>query len=281
MKKSIFLSICLFATFSIFAQEEKVEKEYVHGLFRGTHIINGQSAETQGAGELDLYIAHRFGALNSGFYEWFGLDNASMRLGFDYGITDWLAIGVGRSTVGKEYDSMLKARILRQSNVMPLSLTWHSGLYVNATRPNDNIPLEFQHRLAFSNQLMIAKKFSDRFSAQVMPTHVHLNLVPTADDPNDIFSLGIAGKVQVTKNIALTAEYYYTPDAFVLENTQRPLAIGIDINTGNHVFQVHFTNASGMQDKAILTNTTGSWADGDIQFGFNMVRTFKIKGTRY
>lgn len=281
MKKSIFLSICLLMTLSIFAQEEKTEKEYVHGLFRGTHVINGQSAETQGAGELDFYIAHRFGRLNSGIYEWFGLDNASMRIGFDYGITDWLAIGLGRSTIGKEYDSMIKARILRQSNVMPVSLTWHSGMYVNATAPNDNLPLEFQHRLAFSNQIMLARKFSDRFSAQIMPTHVHLNLVPTIGDPNDIFSLGIAGKVQVTKNIAITAEYYYTPDAFLLEDAQRPLAIGIDINTGNHVFQVHFTNASGMQDKAILANTTGTWGEGDIQFGFNMIRTFKVKGTRY
>jgi hypothetical protein len=280
MKQSIFLLACLFLTISVFAQE-KEEKEYVYDLFRGTHVVNGQSAETQGAGELDFYIAHRFGALNSGFYEMFGLDNASMRMEFAYGITDWLGIGVGRSTIGKEYDSMIKARILRQSNVMPISLTLHSGLYINATAPNDNLPLEFQHRLAFSNQIMLARKFSDRFSVQIMPTHVHLNLVPTADDPNDIFSLGLAGKVQITKNVALTAEYYYTPDAFLLENVQRPLAIGIDINTGNHVFQIHFTNASGMQDKAILTNTTGSWGDGDIQFGFNMVRTFKLKGTRY
>ena len=278
MKKSLFLSIGILISLSLFGQEET---EYVHGLFRGTHIISGQSAETQRTGELDLFIAHRFGRLNSGFYEWFGLDQASMRLGFDYGITDWLAVGVGRSTAGKEYDSFIKARILRQSNKMPVSMTWASRMYVDGSAPLETQPLLFRHRLSYSNQLMVARKFNDRFSAQVMPTHVHLNLVDSVGQPNDLFSLGLAGKVQLTKNLALTAEYYLTPDQFLLTNTTRPLSIGFDINTGNHVFQIHFTNASGMQEKALITDTNGSWAAGDIQFGFNMVRTFKLKGTRY
>lgn len=277
MKKSLFLSIGLLINLSLFAQEQ----EYVHGLFRGTHIISGQSAETQKKGELDLFIAHRFGRLNSGFYEWFGLDQASMRLGFDYGITDRLAIGIGRSTAGKTYDSFIKARVLRQSNQMPVSITWASRMYVDAMPPLESQPLLFVHRLAYSNQLMIAKKFSDRFSAQVMPTHVHLNLVDLVGQPNDLFSLGLAGKVQVSKNLALTAEYYYTPNQFLLADATRPLSIGFDINTGNHVFQIHFTNASGMQEKALIVDTNGNWLAGDIQFGFNMVRTFKLKGTRY
>lgn len=278
MKKSLFLSIGILISLSLFGQEEK---EYVHGLFRGTHIIGGQSAETQATGELDFYIAHRFGRLNSGFYEWFGLDQASMRTGFDYGVTDWLAVGVGRSTAGKEYDSFVKARILRQSNQMPISMTWASRMYVDGSAPIESQPLLFVHRLAYSNQLMVARKFNDRFSAQVMPTHVHLNLVDSIGQPNDLFSLGLAGKVQLTKNLALTAEYYLTPDQFLLTNATRPLSIGFDINTGNHVFQIHFTNASGMQEKALIADTNGSWGAGDIQFGFNMVRTFKLRGTRY
>jgi hypothetical protein len=277
MKKNLFLIIGLLLTVSAVAQE----KTYVHGLFRGTHLISGQSAEAQRAGELDLYIAHRFGRVNSGFYEWFGLDNASMRLGFDYGVTDWLAVGVGRSTIGKEYDGFIKIRALRQSNVMPVSVTWHSGAFVGAMPPDPAFPLLFRHRLAYSNQIMVARKFSDRLSLQVMPTHVHLNLVELPTDANDIFSLGVGGKVQVTKNLAVTGEYYFTPDAMLPTGGTRPLSIGLDINTGNHVFQIHFTNASGMQEKAIIANTTGSWLDGDIQFGFNMVRTFKLKGTRY
>jgi hypothetical protein len=277
MKKSLFLFIGLLINLSLFGQEQ----EYVHGLFRGTHIISGQSAETQKKGELDLFIAHRFGRVNSGFYEWFGLDQASMRLGFDYGISDRLAIGVGRSTAGKTYDSFIKARVLRQSNKMPVSVTWASRMYVDAMAPPENQPLLFVHRLAYSNQLMIAKKFSERFSAQIMPTHVHINLVDLVRQPNDLFSLGLAGKVQVSKNLALTAEYYYTPNPFLLGDATRPLSIGFDINTGNHVFQIHFTNASGMQEKALIVDTNGNWLAGDIQFGFNMVRTFKLKGTRY
>jgi hypothetical protein len=114
-----------------------------------------------------------------------------------------------------------------------------------------------------------------------MPTHVHINLVDMPTDPNDIFSLGIGARVQVTKNVALTTEYYYTPDAFLLAGNTRPLSFGVDINTGNHVFQLHVTNTSFMQEKAIISNTNGSWTNGDIMFGFNMVRTFKLKGTRY
>jgi hypothetical protein len=277
MKKSIILSISLFLTIAVFGQD----KEYVQGLFRGTHVINGQSAETQGAGELDFYIGHRFGAFNLGFYEWFGLDQASMRTEFAYGITDWLSVGVGRTTNSKEYDSFLKVRILRQSNVMPISMTYNGGFYVSGVAPDPNVPLLFRHRLSFSNQLLIAKKINDRLSLQVMPTHVHINLVENIIDPNDLFSVGMGGKIQVTNNLALTCEYYFTPDAFLLTGNTRPLSFGLDINTGNHVFQLHFTNTMGMQEKAIIGNTTGSWVNRDIMFGFNMVRTFKLRGTRY
>ncbi len=277
MKKLLFLAIGLLLNIYVFGQE----KTYVQGLFRGTHVVSGQSAETQRAGNLDFYIGHRFGTFNSGFYEWFGLDNASMRTEFAYGITDWLAIGMGRTTNSKEYDSFLKARLLRQSNVMPLSITYNGGFYVSGVAPDPNLPLLFRHRLSFSNQFIVARKFNDRVSMQIMPTHVHINLVETATDPNDLFSLGIAGKVQVTKNLALTGEYYFTPNAFLLTGNTRPLSIGFDINTGNHVFQLHLTNAGGMQEKAIIGNTTGTWANGDIMIGFNMVRTFKLKGTRY
>lgn len=277
MKKLIFLSIGLFLTIAVFGQE----KEYVQGLFRGTHIIGGQSAESQGAGELDFYIAHRFGTFNSGFYEWFGLDQASMRTELAYGITDWLSVGVGRTTSTKEYDSFLKARVLRQSNMMPISLTIQGGLYVDGKAPDANIPLLFRHRLSYSTQIMVARKFSDRFSLQVMPTFVHINLVDLPTDPNDMISLGVGGRVQVTKNVALTGEYYLTPSAFALSGTTAPLSVGVDINTGNHVFQLHLTNTKGMQEKGMIAGTTGTWQNGDIMIGFNMVRTFKLKGRRY
>lgn len=277
MKKSLFLSLGILISISLFGQE----KEYVQGLFRGTHIIGGQSAETQGAGELDFYIAHRFGAFNTGFYEWFGLDQASMRTELAYGLTDWLSVGVGRTTATKEYDSFLKARILRQSDEMPISLTFQGGLYVDGKAPDPNIPLLFKHRLSYSSQVMVARKFSDRFSLQVMPTFVHVNLVDLPTDPNDMFSLGVGGRVQVTKNVALTSEYYLTPSNFALPGTTAPLSIGFDINTGNHVFQLHLTNTKAMQEKEMITGTTGTWGNGDIMIGFNMVRTFKLKGTRY
>jgi hypothetical protein len=284
MIKLLFLAVGLLVGLTASAQTDT--EKYAYGLFRGTRIVNGHSVETLQEGEMEFVIGHRFGRINGGLYELFGLDQANIRLGLDYGIQNWLAVGLGRSSLGKEFDGFVKVRLLRQGakgkGGMPVSLTGFSSIAINSLKAaGPDRPVFFQNRLAYTHQLLIARKISDRFSVQLMPTLAHYNLVESVDEPNDKIAIGVAGKYQLSKNLALTTEYYYLPPGQLPMGRTQPFSIGLDLNTGSHVFQLHFTNAPGMIEKQFIGETTGDWLSGDIQFGFNMVRTFKLKGRRY
>lgn len=259
-------------------------QEFAQRAFRGTRVINGHSIETVHTGELEFLISHRFGFLNRGVYDLFGLDQATMRFGFEYGFSDRLMLGFGRSTYGKHYDAFAKFRLVRQrtNNYVPISITLLATAAINTLKPTDpNFPLPIQSRLAYTWQLLIGSRINDRFSIQLMPTIVHYNLVETAEDHNDLVNLGIAARYRFSKNVALVVEYYYVLPGQRAEEHPNALAIGFDINTGSHVFQLQFTNATGMIEKAFIGETTGYWKNGDIHFGFNIARTFKLKGRRY
>ena len=257
--------------------------DFTSATFRGTRVINGHSVEMLKSGEMEMIINHRFGRLNDGFTELFGLDQANIRIGLDYGVKDWLSVGLGRSSLGKEFDGFLKLRLLRQrENGMPISITgFASTAYNSAPVVDENKPLVAQNRFAFTYQLYLARKFSDRFSLQLMPSFVHYNLVATSDLSNDLGSLGAAFRYKVSKNVAITGEYFHHLVGTLPANRANPLSIGVDINTGSHVFQLHLTNSSAMIEKQFIGETTGSWMNGDIHLGFNMVRTFKVRGRRY
>jgi hypothetical protein len=253
---------------------------YTTATFKGTRVINGHSIETVGKGVLDFRISHRFGELNGGAHQFFGLDAATTRIGFDYGITNWLMIGIGRSSYEKEYDGFVKAKILRQTDDghMPLSLNYVGGLSVSdrdkPTTLDSTQKYHFSNRMYFFNQLLIARKFNGWLSLQLMPTHVHYNLVQKSSDPNDIFALGVAGRVKLNRRFALTGEYYYVLNP--IDGYYNSLSFGVDIETGGHVFQLHFTNSRGMTERTFVGQTDGQWGDGDIHFGFNISRVFTI-----
>jgi hypothetical protein len=256
------------------------KKEYTTATFKATRIINGHSIENVGKGVLDFRILHRFGALNQGVKNFFGLDNANTKLAFDYGLTDWLMIGLARGTYEKEFDGYVKARILRQTNDnrMPFSLSYLGGMYVHTI----DVPVPagteyfFSNRLAFANQLLIARKFSNWFSLQLTPTHIHYNLVPTSVEPNDVLAVGIGGRIKLNNRLALTGEYFYTIPGANLNGYHNSLSVGLDIETGGHVFQLMFTNSIAMTERTFIGQTTGDWAKGDIHFGFNISRVFTI-----
>jgi len=280
-KNSLFV---LFAcTLYFIADAQVTSQRYVNNMFHGTRIVNGHSVETLHEGEMEMIIGHRFGRLNGGFYELFGLDQANIRLGLDYGIQDWLTIGAGRSSLGKELDGFIKFQLLQQGleGGSPVSLTAFSSIAYNSLRSNPERPLVVQNRLAYVYQLYVARKVNEFLSIQAMPTLAHYNLVETAGEPNDKLVLGFAGKYQISKNLALTSEYYLALPNQLVTGRKNSLSVGFDINTGSHVFQLHFTNSAGMIEKQYIGETTGDWLNGDIHFGFNMVRTFKLKGRRY
>lgn len=280
MKKITLLGIISFWILNaLFAQHTAIESH-----FDGMRIINGHSVETLYEGEMESLIGHRFGRLNGGAYELFGLDQASIRIGLDYGVKDWIMVGFGRSSLGKTFDGFVKVRLLRQKlrGECPVSLTALGTVALGTLRaPSPEEKISFASRLAYTWQLIAARKITDQFVVQFMPTMVHFNLVENTNLNNDVYALGIAGKYQLTKMMALTAEFYFNFPDQLEDNKTNSLSIGFDLNTGSHVFQLHFTNSAGMIEKAYIGETTGKWFDGDIHFGFNMVRTFKLKGRRY
>lgn len=257
---------------------------YTTATFKTTRIANGHSIENLGKGVLDFRINHRFGRINQGFSEFFGLDNASTRIGFDYGVTDWLMVGIGRSTYLKDADGFVKARILRQTenDRMPLSVSYVGAMSIQATElypppAGSNIEYKFSQRIAYINQLLIARKFANWLSLQLMPTHIHYNFVQYRSDPNDIFAIGLGGRIKLSNRIALTGEYYMVvPPNDRLTGTRNSLTLGFDIETGGHVFQLLFSNSTGITERTVIGQTTGGWDKGDIHFGFNISRVFTV-----
>ncbi len=260
-------------------KKDSTAREVVEGTFKSTRVINGHSVETTKKGILDFRIHHRFGFVNAGLYDFFGLDNATERMGFDYGISDRFAVGIGRSTFLKQMDGFLKYRLLRQTTgfkPMPISVTLLAAGIVKTVKNTDlSKPYTGTDKTSYVYQAIIAKKFNDKTSLQLMPTLVHYNLVPLATDKNDMFSLGIAARQKLTRRFALTAEYYYQFDKF--DGYKSSLAVGVDIETGGHVFQLHFTNSTGMTEPTFIHETTGDFFKGDIHFGFNISRNFTLK----
>lgn len=271
--------------FKMLDNESKAEQTqkttYATSVFKTTRLIDGQSIENIGKGILDVKISHRFGTLNSGAYQLFGLDNATMRMGVDYGLTNWLMAGIGRSTFQKEFDAFGKVRLLRQSSGkvnMPVSVSYVASVMLETLKSTDqSVKIHFGDRFAFAHQVLIARKFSDYISLQLMPTLVHYNRVADHTISNDLYSIGGGGRLRLSKRINLTAEYYYRFPGSKLPATYNSLSLGIDIETGGHVFQFHVTNSTGMTARTFIEETAGQWKKGDIHFGFNISRVFVLK----
>jgi len=288
MKKLILLFFVFSIALNGYTQEldEILEKEspkgtdVVLGTFNGTRVLNGHSIETREKGILEFLISHRFGTLNSGFDDLFGLDESNIRLGFEYSFTDDLVVAIGRSSFEKTFDSYVKYRLLKQktgAQKFPFSLT----LFGSAARKSlkDYEPEDkptFADRLVYTSQVLIAKKFDENFSFQISPTYIHFNRVPFDEDPSDIFAVGFGTRVKISKRISINGEYFYATESFKSVNTRNSLAFGIDIETGGHIFQLIFANSRSMIEKGFIVETTGDFFKGDIHFGFNISRAFQI-----
>ncbi|MCA8832109.1 DUF5777 family beta-barrel protein [Hymenobacter pini] len=255
-------------------------RETVQATFKSTRLINGHTVETPGQGTLVFLISHRFGTLNSGAYNFFGLDQATIRLGLEYAVTDHLEIGVGRSSLGKTLDGFAKYRVITQSTgarAMPVSLTLFGSTALTTIKYNDNIDHTLPRRLTYTYQALLARKFSDNLSLQLMPTLVHRNLVMEGRDANDVYALGVGGRQKITKRTSINVEYYYLMPDSKPTGVRNAVAAGLDIETGGHVFQLHVTNSQGMIEKHFVSETRGNFFKGDIYFGFNVNRNFTVR----
>jgi len=293
--KKYFFIFCLILTnvyYSV-SQEENLDSlintelgdhiDYTIATFKATRVINGQSIERMQKGDLDFRITHRFGEINTGIYNFYGLDYSNINFSLEYGLNNWAMFGIGRGTYNKTYSGFLKFSILRQSKGkknMPVSLSYFSGMYVNSqkwlyTERNNH----YSSRIAYCHQILIARKFNKRLSVQLTPSLVHRNLVQYKEDANDIYSIGFSGRYKLINRVAVNFEYFYVlnPNKNSVIKHYNPLSVGFDIETGGHVFQIILSNSTGITENIFIPETTGKWGNGGICLGFNISRVFTIK----
>lgn len=280
------LTVCLLsAGFLAFSQDDLLKelegsltktKDPVIGTFSGTRIVNGHSVETRKKNVLEFIFTHRFGAINTGAYEAFGLDNSVVRIGLEYGVTDRLMVGIGRSSSDKSFDYFGKYKALQQSETMPVSVTvFQSAAYLGLRNEQLN-ELNTPDKMAYTTQLLIARKFSSRVSLQVSPSYLYRVTVDQDITVNNLISLGMGARVKITKSMALVLEYYLRMNEKPDSPYNDSIGLSLEFETGGHVFQLVFTNSQGLIERQFMAETTGDFFDGDIHFGFNITRAFQL-----
>lgn len=287
MKKVLYGTLLFFAFNLAFAQDDllnqldtdkQVEKEIETSAFKGLQICNMQSTKMTSKGEWYMVVSHRFGDLTNGFNNFFGLDNALTKFGGIYGVTDWLSLGASRHTLDKVYEVTAKYKLANQlKDGFPVTIVGYNTIDINSKLDKDVYPgLEFNNRLAFSTQLLVSRKFSESFSLQLNPIYIHKNLYEYGAEQKNEFFIGSGMRYKIAKRMSVNLEYAARISTVDGARTpyQNPLTVGLDIETGGHVFQLVLSNSQAMNDVAMLSRPTGDWFGGAIYFGFNMYRVF-------
>ena len=278
------LLILLYLPVIIFAQDDLMQllnddlNYKTSSTFKGVKIVNSQSVELVNKGDLLFLIQHRFGTLNSGAYNLYGLDNAQVRFGLDYGLNNWFSIGLGRSSFLKTIDANAKIKLVGQSirgDFFPFSIVWYSSAFFKQAIWDDMQAEDylFSDQMSYVHQVLVACKINRALSLQLSPTLVHKNIT-IKDDEHDLLSVGFGARHKLTSRISLNAEYFFQLNK---GNSINPLSLGLDIETGGHVFQLHLSNSAAMFERAFIHETNGEWSDGDLYFGFNISRVFTLK----
>ena len=275
--------VVIILTFSIqvsFAQDllqllDNDDPQVVSSYFKDTRIVNSQSSKQLKKHGFKFLVQHRFGTVNSGLYQLFGLDNSDVRIGLEYGLSDQMLIAVGRSSFEKEYDASIKYQIKKQSSKFPVALSFYTATFFkhpsSVIRSESDFDVVYQ--FSFSNQFILARKMSSKLTLALIPSHVHLNLVENGRSNNPLF-IGLGGRYKLSPRVSVNSEYFYTTNDISI-NHKNMFSIGFDIDTGGHVFSLHLTNSRGLNERAFLIDTDDDWLDGGIFFGFNISRAFK------
>jgi len=291
MMRSFVFAFLIFSAVQAFGQEDDLfdlfddveEVQLTYATFKGTQLINSATNETPGEGVLQYVIAHRFGSFNDDYlYNFFGLDNAQIRMQLDYGMTDKLNVGIGRSSFLKVADGFIKYKLLQQqtgAKNVPVSLTLNSSINYRNARYTDGVQHYTSDRISYLHQAIIARKWNRKLSTLVSPSIVHFNLVPTAQDPNTTAHLTLGGRYKITNRMALTGEGTLMSNREFSsgERYTTPFALGVDIETGGHVFQLHISNTRALNGPFWMARNPYSASNGGLFLGFNISRVFTVK----
>ena len=251
-----------------------VEKEKVMSAFKALKIVNIESTKVAAQGDIYFVVAHRFGSIQDGFEGFYGLDNANTQIKFIYGIVDGLHVSAARSQLA--YDFAVKYALVPQiKDGFPVTIVGFNSVSVNNTLKESVYPeLRFENRLTYVAQLLISRKFSEKLSLEIAPTFFHENFVENELQNNSQFALGFGGRYKFAKRWSLNMDYAAHLNRAPNSVYRNEFSIGFDLETGGHVFQMHFTNSQGIDEAGYLARTTGNWAEGDVFFGFNLARVF-------
>lgn len=285
-KIAVVLLLSFFTIHTVKAQDDLLDEldstaeneSFESPAFKAMRIANLQSTKIAAKGDLYLYVSHRFGTLQDGFDTFFGFDNANTRIQLAYSFWDGVQLSVSRESLRKTYVGSIKYRIAKQSSKFPVNLVGYSTMAINTEIDDNTLPgLSSSDKYSFAHQLLISKRFSNSFSFEIAPTYIRENLQDvraTGSANHNQFALGLGGRYKLSKRMSLNADYAYNFSRDSNSIYSNPLTIGVDIETGGHVFQLLFSNAQGTTVPAYMSNAEGDWSDGKIFFGFNIVRVF-------
>jgi hypothetical protein len=279
MKK---ITLLLMLPFTLFAQEDLLKdidtasssKTKVESAFKALKIVNIESTKLAAKGDFYFIVAHRFGSIKDGFEGAYGLDNAVTQLKFVYGVSDWFTISAARSELAYDFSGKFLIKS-QEDNGFPIAIAAFSSLAFNNTLKESNYPkMEFENRLIYVSQLLISRKFNSKLSLEVAPTFFHENFVIDDNQENSQFAIGMGGRYKIAKRWSINVDYAAHLNRSDSSPFKNPLSVGVDLDTGGHVFQMHFSSSQGIHEAGFLGNTTGDWTKGDIFFGFNLLRVF-------
>jgi len=271
---SLFILIFSYAQDDLLKEIDTVKTELSYSpSFKALQVVTAQSTKMPTKKEFYLDISHRFGDVSDGFKNFFGLDNATTKLGVIYGLRDWLALSASRHTYQKTYEFGAKYRLIKQEKESPVDIVGYNVLDINSELKKNDFPkLEFADRFAYLSQLLISRRFTENLTLQLMPSYIHKNLIEPTIDSKNLFSTGLGGRYKISKRVSINAEYFYNfEDKNFYKN---PLSVGMDIDTGGHVFQLVFSNSQANTETGYISNATGNWGKGHFFFGFNLYRVF-------
>lgn len=311
--KHFFTFLFLFITVLALAQDDLLslienpddkKPKKVYATFKSVRIGNAQTIETVKKKHLDFRISHRFGniydselsnPINQTGQSFIGFDNSQdIRFSFDYGLSDHVTLGIGRSKMNHIVDGNLKWRILQQTDnfSMPISLAFYSSVGYSHDPMNviyGGVVRDFAtselHRVNYFSQLIVASKLTEWLSLEILPSYMYRNFIKENINPNNnsvdvngFFSLGFGGRLRVNKRLSLIGDYFYNFAPFYQNNPNvfNPLALGFEVETGGHVFSMFFTNAAGLIENNFIPYTTDTWTKGQVKFGFCISRTFAL-----
>tara|TARA_B100000767_G_scaffold27408_1_gene23851 strand:+ start:5948 stop:6799 length:852 start_codon:yes stop_codon:yes gene_type:complete len=283
MKKNLTSLFLLFSVF-LFSQEDLLSEidtdsetpVYASAVFKGLKVISFESTKLVAKGGFNFIVSHRFGTVKNGFKNLFGLDEAVTHLNFVYGISDHFNVSASRSSNQKIYEVATKFRLARQQKgKMPFTVAAYTSVLANTALDTDNLPkLRFEHRLSYVGQLLISRKLTKELSLLVAPTFFHDNYVNDDTQENSQYAVAFGGRYKLGKRWSVNMEYGMHLNRSAASSFNNPFSIGVDLETGGHIFQLHFTNSQSMNTNGVFGTSTGDWGDGDVYFGFNLARSF-------